>query len=102
MDGQNYGQRNKYTHCVWAGGTSFPVVLLCQFLVLARNRFWFYLLCTYVLRVQYSCGVVLVFWFWQKIVFGVTYVLSVQYSCAVVSGEHISTNNLIGLLFMIC
>ncbi len=39
----------------------FPVVLLCQFLVLAGNRFWFYLLCTYVLRVQYSCGVVLVF-----------------------------------------
>ncbi len=39
---------------------------------------------TYVLRVQYSCGVVLVFWFWQEIVFGVSYVLSVQYSCAVV------------------
>ncbi len=40
---------------------------------------------TYVLSVQYSCGVVLVFWFWQEIVFGVTYLLSVQYSCAVVS-----------------
>ena len=40
---------------------------------------------TYVLRVQYSCGVVLVFWFWQEIVVGVTYVLSVQYTCAVVS-----------------
>ena len=39
---------------------------------------------TYVLTVQYSCGVVLVFWFWWEIVFGVTYVLSVQYSCAVV------------------
>jgi hypothetical protein len=39
----------------------------------------------YVLRVQYSCGIVLVFWFWQEIVVGVTYVLSVQYSCAVVS-----------------
>jgi hypothetical protein len=25
----------------WAGGTFFPVVLLCQFLVLAGNRFWF-------------------------------------------------------------
>ncbi len=35
--------------------------------------------CTYVLRVQYSCGVVLVFWFWREIVFGVTCVLSVQY-----------------------
>jgi hypothetical protein len=40
---------------------------------------------TYILRVQYSCGVVLVFWFWQEIVFDVMYVLSVQYSCAVVS-----------------
>ncbi len=40
---------------------------------------------TYGLRVQYSCGVVIVFWFWREIVFGVTYVLSVQYSCAVVS-----------------
>jgi hypothetical protein len=40
---------------------------------------------TYVLRVQYSCGVVLVFWFWREIVFGVTYVRSVQYSCAAVS-----------------
>ena len=60
-DGRNDRQRNKYTCCAWAGGTFFPVVLLCQFLVLAANRFWFYLLCTYVLRVQYSCGVVLVF-----------------------------------------
>ena len=32
---------------------------------------------TYVLRVQYSCGVVLVFWFWREIVFGVMYILSV-------------------------
>jgi hypothetical protein len=39
---------------------------------------------TYVLRVQCSCGVVLVFWFWREIVFGVMYVLSVQYSFAVV------------------
>ena len=39
---------------------------------------------TYVLRVQYICGVVLVFWFWWEIVFG-TNVLSVQYSCVVVS-----------------
>jgi hypothetical protein len=40
---------------------------------------------TYVLRVQYSCGNVLVFWFWREIVFGVTYDLSAQYSYAVVS-----------------
>ncbi len=37
-------QRDKYTRCAWAGGTFFPVVLLCQF-----------------------------FGFWQKIGFGVTY-----------------------------
>ncbi len=40
---------------------------------------------TYVSRVQYRCGNVLVFCFWRKIVFGVTYVFSVQYSCVVVS-----------------
>jgi hypothetical protein len=43
-------------------------------------------LLTYVSRVQYSCGDVLVFLFWWDIVFGITYVLSVQYNtCAVVS-----------------
>ncbi len=52
--------------------------------------FWFcqeigFGLHTYVLRVQYSCCVLLVFWLRREIVFGVTYVLSVQYSCAVVS-----------------
>ena len=56
---------------------------------------------TYVLRVPYSCGVVLVFLVLagnaghyfpadcfgieREIVVGVTYVLSVHYSCAVVS-----------------
>jgi hypothetical protein len=39
-------------------------------------------LLTYVSRLQYSCGVVLFFWFWWEIVFGDTYVLSIQYSCA--------------------
>ncbi len=38
----------------------------------------------YVLRVPYSCGVVLFFLIWREIVFG-TYVISVQYSCEVVS-----------------
>jgi hypothetical protein len=33
-----------YTCCTWAGGTFFPVVVLCQFLVLAGNKFWFYIL----------------------------------------------------------
>ena len=57
-DRQNDGRRNKYTRFAWAGGTCprfawaggtfFPVVLLCQFLVLAGNRFWLYiLLCTW-------------------------------------------------------
>ncbi len=41
------------------------------------------MLLTYVSRVQYSCGVVLVFLFWREIVFGITYILSVQYTCAV-------------------
>ena len=56
--GQNDRQRNEYTHFAWAGGTCprfawaggtfFPVVLLCQFLVLAGNRFQSYiLLCTW-------------------------------------------------------
>jgi hypothetical protein len=82
-DGQNERETNKLA----GRGLEelFPVVLLCQFLVLVGNRFWFYLLYTYVLRVQYSCGVMLVFWFWREIVFGVTYVLSVHFSCAVVT-----------------
>jgi hypothetical protein len=83
MHRQNHGQRNEYTCHAWAGGTFFPVVLLFQFF------FWreidFGLHTTYVLRVPYSCGVVLVFWFWREIVFCVTYILSVQYSCVVVS-----------------
>ncbi len=58
-------------------------MVLCQFLVLAGNRFWFYILM--YLEYKYSCGFALVFWFWQEIVFGVMYVLSVQYSCVVVS-----------------
>ncbi len=66
---------------------------------------------THVLRVQYSCGVVLVFWFWREVVFGVMYVLSVQYSCAVVSvfwlwqeivlkmRSHFYKKKIIGLLY---
>ncbi len=77
-------QRVKNTRYTWAGGTSFPVVLLCQFSVLVGNRFWFYILLMYL---EYHAVVVLYYFFWfcQEIVFGVTYVLSVQYSCAVVS-----------------
>ncbi len=39
MNGQTDRQTEKYTHCAWAGGTFFPDVLLCQFLVLAGNSF---------------------------------------------------------------
>ncbi len=42
--GQEDGQRLKYTCFTWAGGTFFPVVLLCQFYVLMGNRFWLYIL----------------------------------------------------------
>ncbi len=44
----------------WRNLFSFPVVLLCQFFILAGNRLWFYILLMY-LGVPYSCGVVLVF-----------------------------------------
>jgi hypothetical protein len=77
-----FNPASRYTCCTWAGGTFFPVVMLCV-------SFWFWqeigFGVTYVLRVQYSCGFVLVFWFWWEIVFGFAYVLSVQYRCAVVS-----------------
>ncbi len=40
-------RRNKYTCFAWAGGTFFPVVLLCQFFVLREIGFGFtYYLCT--------------------------------------------------------
>ncbi len=59
-------------------------------MLVCRVSFWFWQeiglgLHTHVLRVKYSCGVVLVIWLRQEIVFGVMYILSVQYSCAVVS-----------------
>ena len=63
------------------------------FIILAKSFLrWICIVVPYFLRnctqrrisFQHVRGVVLVFWFWQEIVFGVTYVLSVQYSCAVV------------------
>ncbi len=54
-------KRVKYTRYMWTGGTFFPVVLLCQYLVLVGNRFQFYILHIYVVRVQYSWNVGLVF-----------------------------------------
>ncbi len=58
----------------------------CGFVsVFGSGRKYVLVLHTYVLRVQHSFGVVLVFWLWQEIFFCVTYVLSVQIHCAVVS-----------------
>jgi hypothetical protein len=50
---------------------------------------------TYVLGVQYSCGIVLVFWFWREIDFGVTYVLRVHtiQLCGCVSFMIVAGNN---------
>ncbi len=46
---------HKNTRFAWAGGTVFPVVLLCQFFVLAGNRFWCYIL----MYLEYNTVVVL-------------------------------------------
>jgi hypothetical protein len=68
-----------------ASGLEEPFFQLCC----CVSVFWFWQEIgygvTYVLRVQYSCGIVIVFWFWREIVFGFAYVICVQYSCAVVS-----------------
>ncbi len=75
-------RRNKYTRCEWDGRTFFQLCCCVSFWFWREIGFGLH---TYELRVQYSCGVVLVLWLQREIVFGVTYVLSVQYSCAVVS-----------------
>ncbi len=52
------------SHCAWAGGTFFPVVMSCQFF-----GFWREIgfgVTTYVSSIQYSFGIVLVFWFWRE------------------------------------
>ncbi len=48
-------------------------VRLCQFL--GSGGKLVLVLHTYVLRVQYNCGVVLVFWSWREIVIDFTYIL---------------------------
>ncbi len=48
-------RREVDTRFAWAGGTFFTVVLLCQFLVLAGNRFWFFIL----MHLEYNTVVVL-------------------------------------------
>jgi hypothetical protein len=84
---QNFGSKNNISPITLAlRGLEEPFFQLCccvNFLFWREIGFS----CTYyyVLRVPYSCGVLLVFGFWREIVFGVTYVLSVQYSCVVVT-----------------
>ncbi len=74
-----------YTRFAWAGGTFFPSCAVVS-VFCSGGKYVLVLPSIYVLRVPYSCGVVLVFFvlaghsFWCYI-----YVLSVQYSCAVVS-----------------
>jgi hypothetical protein len=70
--------------CMWAGRNFFSSCAVVSVFGSGRKYVLVSHTTTYVLRVQYSCGVVLVLWFWREIGFGVTYVLSVQYSCAVV------------------
>ncbi len=41
----------------WAGGTFVTVVLLCQFFVLAGNRFWLYILLCTLSAIQLWCCV---------------------------------------------
>jgi hypothetical protein len=79
------GMPDRGTNTLAAHGLEEPFFQLCC----CVSVFWFrreiVFGVTYVLRVQYSCGIVLVFWFWREIVLCFAYVLSVQYSCAVVS-----------------
>ncbi len=82
-------QRNSSSlpkHLLRVGWRNLFFQLCCCVSFLVSGGKQVLVLLTYVSRLlQYSCGVVLVFWFWWEIVFGITYVLSVQYTCAVVS-----------------
>ncbi len=60
-------------------------MLLCCVSVWSWREKGFDLHTHVLLRVQYSCGGVLVIWFWWEIDFVVTHIISVQYSCAIVS-----------------
>jgi hypothetical protein len=82
---QTDGMTERGSNTLASRGLEEPFFQLCC----CVSVFWFWreigFGVTYVLRVQYSCGVVIVFWFWREIVFGFAYVLIVQYTCAVVS-----------------
>ncbi len=79
---QTDGMTDRGTNTLAAHGLEEPFFKLCC----CVSDFWFWreigFGVTYVLIVQYSCGVVFVFWFWWEEDFGFAYVLSVQYSCA--------------------
>ncbi len=79
VDGPSYlvGRTDEivYTHFTWAGGTFFHFQLCCCVRFLFWREIGFGFTYYYVLRVPYSCGVVLFFMFWWEIVFGVTYIL---------------------------
>ncbi len=91
-DGQNDRQRNKYTRCMWAGGTFFQLCCCVSFLVVARNSFRCYLSTIPVvpLCLFFGCGRKL-FWFAQisfLIVVGNSFrccLLTYHTSCAIVS-----------------
>ncbi len=51
------------------------------------------MLLTYVSRVQYSCGIVLVFWFWWDIVFGISVSFLVVAGNSVVAGNRFQNEN---------
>ncbi len=67
---------------MWAGGTFFLVVLYVVSVFGSGGKKIFGSNMHVLLRVQYSCGGVLVFCLQWEIVFGVLHILSVQYSCA--------------------
>ncbi len=81
----HYYEQKKKSSSRLSGGCTIGIMSekKNQFLVLAENRFWLYiLLCFWSTIVVVLCCC---FWFWREIVLSVTYVLSVQYSCAVLS-----------------
>ncbi len=75
-DRQTDRWRNEYTRFAWAGGTFFPVVLLCC----VSFCFWQEMRELALHYFPADC-----YGIEREIVFGVTYVLSVQYSWVVVS-----------------
>ncbi len=93
------------TFTLAACGLGEPFFQLCCMCV----SFWFwqeigFSLHTHVLRVQYSCGVVLVFWLRREIVIGVYFVLPPKQSgvleCMSVTISHILKNENYEICFL--